>query len=125
MSRSCWIGVGIAALLAGAACAQESGAPAKPQDTEQWTPVPPVVTPGAKPDAAPSDALVLFDGKNLDQWVSTKDKSPAAWTLADGVMTVKKTAGNIETTIVKDGIHTVAEICTTVYADACAKAGLK
>jgi hypothetical protein len=97
MSRSCWIGVGIAALLAGAACAQESGAPAKPQDTEQWTPDPPVVTTGAKPDAAPSDALVLFDGKNLDQWVSTKDKSPAAWTLADGVMTVKKTAGNIET----------------------------
>ena len=97
MSRSCWIGVGIAALLAGAACAQESGAPAKPQVTEQGTPVPPVVTPGAKPDAAPYDALVLFDGKNLDQWVSTKDKSPAAWTLADGVMTVKKTAGNIET----------------------------
>lgn len=71
--------------------------PAKPQDTEQWTPVPAVVTPGAKPDAAPSDAIVLFDGKSLDQWVSTKDKSPAAWTLADGVMTVKKTAGNIET----------------------------
>ena len=71
--------------------------PAKPQDTEQWTPVPPIVTPGAQPDAAPSDAIVLFDGKNLDQWVSTKDKSPAAWTLADGVMTVKKTAGNIET----------------------------
>ena len=71
--------------------------PAKPQDTEQWTPVPPIVTPGARPDAAPSDAIVLFDGKNLDQWVATKDKSPAAWTLADGVMTVKKTAGNIET----------------------------
>lgn len=71
--------------------------PAKPQDTEQWTPVPAIVTPGAKPDAAPSDAIVLFDGKNLDQWVSTKDKSPAGWTVADGVMTVKKTAGNIET----------------------------
>jgi hypothetical protein len=97
VSRSSWIGVGFAALLAGAACAQEPGVPAKPQDTEQWTPVPPVVTPGAKPDAAPSDAIVLFDGKNLDQWVATKDKSPAAWTLADGVMTVKKTAGNIET----------------------------
>jgi hypothetical protein len=96
MLRS-WVSVGFAALLAGTACAQESREPAKPQDTEQWTPVPPVVTPGAKPDAAPSDAIVLFDGKNLDQWVATKDKSPAAWTLADGVMTVKKTAGNIET----------------------------
>ena len=68
----------------------------KPQDTEQWTPVPAIVTPGAG-SAAPSDAIVLFDGKGLGEWVSTKDKSPAAWTVADGAMTVKKTAGNIET----------------------------
>ena len=27
---------------------------------------------------APADAIVLFDGKNLDEWVSTKDKSPGA-----------------------------------------------
>ena len=72
----------------------------KPQDTEQWTPVPPVVTPAPaseKPEAPPSDAIVLFDGKSLDQWVATRDKSPAAWTVADGVMTVAKKAGNIET----------------------------
>ena len=72
----------------------------KPQDTEQWTPVPPVVTPGpasATPEAAPSDAIVLFDGKGLDQWVTTRDKSPAGWTVANGVMTVAKKAGNIET----------------------------
>ena len=47
--------------------------------------------------AAPSDAIVLFDGKSLDEWVSTRDKSPAAWTVADGVLTVNKKAGNIET----------------------------
>ena len=47
--------------------------------------------------APPSDAIVLFDGKNLDQWVSTQDKSPAKWMVADGVMTVNKAAGNIET----------------------------
>jgi Domain of Unknown Function (DUF1080) len=41
--------------------------------------------------------VILFDGRNLDQWVSTRDKSPAAWTVADGVMTVKKVAGSIET----------------------------
>ena len=73
----------------------------KPADTEQWTPVPPVVDPGApavdKPAAAPNDAIVLFDGHNLDAWVSTRDKSPAAWTVAGGVMTVSKAAGNIET----------------------------
>jgi len=68
-----------------------------PKDTEVWEPVPPIVTPGATNDAPPSDAIILFDGKNLDQWVSTKDKSPAGWTVANGVMTVVKSAGNIET----------------------------
>jgi hypothetical protein len=65
--------------------------------TEVWEPVPKVVTPGATDDAPPSDAIVLFDGKNLDEWVSTKDKTPAKWIVADGVLTVDKKAGNIET----------------------------
>jgi hypothetical protein len=80
-----------AALLLGAACAQAQIA--TPKDTEQWSPTPAVVT----PVPTPSDALVLFDGKNLDQWVSTRDKSPATWAVADGVVTVAKAAGNIET----------------------------
>jgi Domain of Unknown Function (DUF1080) len=70
---------------------------AKPEDTEVWEPVPKVVTPGAACGVAPSDAIVLFDGKNVDEWVSAKDKSPAQWTVADGVMTVNKAGGNIET----------------------------
>jgi hypothetical protein len=70
---------------------------AKPQDTEVYTPVPPVVTPGATPTAPPSDAIVLFDGKNLNEWVNTRDKAPAGWTVANGLMTVEKRAGNIET----------------------------
>jgi hypothetical protein len=70
---------------------------AKPQDTEQWTPVPAVVTPGATVGAPPSDAVVLFDGTSLDQWVSVRDKSPAKWKLADGLLTVDKKTGNIET----------------------------
>jgi len=70
----------------------------RPEDTEVWKPVPKVVTPGAECGAAPSDATVLFDGKNLDQWVSAKDHaSPAGWDVANGVMTVNKKAGNIET----------------------------
>ena len=69
----------------------------KPADTEVWEPEPKVVTPGATCGAPPSDAIILFDGKNLDEWVSAKDKSPAQWTVADGVMTVAKSAGNIET----------------------------
>jgi hypothetical protein len=69
----------------------------KPEDTEVWEPVPKVVTPGASCTAPPSDATVLFDGKNLDEWVSAKDKSPAKWDVHDGVLTVSKGQGNIET----------------------------
>jgi Domain of Unknown Function (DUF1080) len=87
-----------------AASPQAQSAPAQtpakpsPKDTEVWEPVPPIVTPGATNDKPPSDAIILFDGTNLDQWVSTKDKSPADWKVAGGVMTVVKTPGNnIET----------------------------
>lgn len=78
---------------------KESTAPstAKPQDTEVWEPVPKVVTPGAENSAPPSDAIVLFDGKNLDEWLSAQDKSPAKWFVSGGVLTVNKAAGNIET----------------------------
>jgi len=69
----------------------------RPEDTEVWEPVPKVVAPGATDAAPPSDAIVLFDGKNLDEWVSSRDKSPARWIVADGVLTVNKAGGNIET----------------------------
>lgn len=77
-----------------------AGAGPKHEDTEFYEPVPAVVTPGATNSAPPSDAIVLFDGKNLDEWVTNRDKSPAKWTVADGVLTVKKGqagGGNIET----------------------------
>jgi len=69
-----------------------------PKLTEVWTPVPKIVTPGATNSEAPSDAIILFDGKNLDEWVSVKDqKTTAGWTVADGVITVDKSKGNIQT----------------------------
>ena len=88
----------LAALTATATmlCAQQQTKP-RPEDTEVWEPVPKVVTPGATCGAPPSDAIVLFDGKNLDEWVSVADKSAAKWTVSDGVLTVNKKAGNIET----------------------------
>ena len=86
------------ALLAGslgAAHAQQTG---KPEETEVWEPVPKVVVPGKTSGEAPSDALILFDGKNLDQWVSADDRNtPAKWAMAGGVLTVSKEMGNIET----------------------------
>lgn len=70
----------------------------KPEETEVWEPVPAVVTPGKSSTDAPSDAIILFDGKGLDQWVSVKDSSqPAGWKVSDNTFTVDKSAGNIRT----------------------------
>lgn len=55
-------------------------------------PQPVVVTPGAK-GTAPSDAIVLFDGTNLDAFKS--GNGPAKWTVKDGIATVK--GGDIQT----------------------------
>jgi len=46
---------------------------------------PPVVS--APAGKAPSDAVVLFDGKDLSGW-TYKDGRPAGWIVADGAMTV-------------------------------------
>lgn len=69
-----------------------------PKDTEVWEPKPPVVVPGDSAAAAPADAIVLFGGKNLNEWVSANDSSKAAaWTVSNGSFTVKKGTGNIQT----------------------------
>jgi hypothetical protein len=67
-----------------------------PKLTEVWKPVPPVVTPGATSADAPSDAIVLFNGKGLDAWESAKGGA-ASWTLKEGAMTVKPGTGGIRT----------------------------
>src|SRR5436305_847687 len=105
-----WMLLAFATLVCSAVYAQQPAAPhsgeqqtasatanPKPEETEVWQPAPKVVTPGADCAAPPSDATILFDGKNLDEWVSAQDKSPAKWIVADGVLTVNKAAGNIET----------------------------
>lgn len=68
-----------------------------PELTEFWEPQVRVVSPGEGTEP-PSDAIVLFDGSNLDEWVSVKDGSPAPWTInADGSMTVVPDSGDIKT----------------------------
>src|SRR6201991_4678965 len=65
--------------------------------TEIYSPVPPVVTPAARFGEAPSDAVILFDGKNLDEWVKVSDGSPADWIVSKDILTVNKNSGNIQT----------------------------
>jgi hypothetical protein len=71
----------------------------KHEDTEVYAPVPPAVTLGKSFADAPSDAIILFDGKNQDEWVSAQDHTPAKWTVEDGTLKVSKEkgVGNIET----------------------------
>ena len=63
--------------------------------TELWQPVPAVVTPGIEA-GAPSDAIVLFDGTDLDAWRAA-DGQAAPWKLVvdDKAMEVVARTGNI------------------------------
>lgn len=58
---------------------------------------PPVVTPGAKLGNAPSDATILFDGKDLSAWKSLRDGGDAKWKVQDGYIEVAPRTGDIVT----------------------------
>jgi len=64
-------------------------------------PRPAVVTPGALPGQPPSDAVVLFDGKDLSQWINRgKPKSgggegPAKWRVTGGYMEIATGTGDL------------------------------
>ena len=91
---------GTAALIGALYLPLADGAAAQPPQpdpklTELWQPVPRVVTPGVGA-AAPSDAIVLFDGRDLSAW-RHPDGSPARWTVEDGAFTVVAGTGAMRT----------------------------
>jgi len=57
-------------------------------------PRPPVVTPGATPGSPPSDAIVLFDGKDLSKWVK---QAIAGWKVENGYVGVVGGSGDLVT----------------------------
>ena len=64
-------------------------------------PQPAVVTPGTAsthdtPGKPPSDAIVLFDGKDLSAWQKNNGE-PATWKVENGYMEVVKNGGSIKT----------------------------
>lgn len=71
----------------------------KAKITEVYTPVPPIIIPGKTDAEPPSDALILFDGKNLDLWrAEGPDSTKAAgWKVHDHIVTVDKKAKGIMT----------------------------
>ena len=74
------------------------------QEVEKWKihdpdrPQPPVINPGpaGEPVPAPSDAIILVDGKDLSQWTDGKGQ-PARWKVENGYMEVIKETGSIRT----------------------------
>ena len=67
-----------------------------PTVTEIWNPKPKKITPGSSYGEAPSDAIILFDGKDLSKWASAKE-GEATWEIKDGAFTAVKGAGDIKT----------------------------
>lgn len=73
--------------------------PTEPKKTEFYEPVPPSVNPTGL-NGVPSDAIVLFDGSNFNQWVRAKDLGKVSWLLnSDKSMTVDKGDSEIDATI--------------------------
>ena len=67
-----------------------------PEETEWYSPIPPKVTPGSQPGMPPSDAVILFDGKDLSSWKG-EDGSAPKWEIREGAMVVKPGTGSIKT----------------------------
>ncbi len=73
------------------------------QKAVQWRvhdmnrPVPPVITPGQDNSLPPSDAVILFDGKDLSAWQTATNNAPAKWKVEDGYMEVVAKTGDIAT----------------------------
>src|SRR5208283_26835 len=70
-------------------------------DHDRNRPQPPLVTPATastqeRPGKAPSDAVVLFDGKDISQWCSM-DGSPTKWITRDGYMECVRGSGYVRT----------------------------
>jgi hypothetical protein len=93
-----------AAGLLGLAVAAQAPGGGRAAELQKWgvhdetRPMPPVVDPGpaGPPFPVPSDAVVLFNGKDLAGWTTAKG-APAKWLVTDGYMQAVKGAGSIQT----------------------------
>ncbi len=68
--------------------------PMRPEMTEIWDPEVPVVTPGALPGDAPSDAILLFGGKDMSEWNIPEN---TLWVVDRGVVTISTTEEGYKT----------------------------
>lgn len=87
----------ILCIIASPLFAQKKDIKLPPEATEFWEPIPRKVEAGVQNHLAPSDAIILFDGKNLDNFISTRDEGAAKWLVENGTMTVLPRSGDIKT----------------------------
>ena len=72
------------------------------KEQESWgvhdmnRPLPPVIKPPAQLGQPPSDAIILFDGKNMAEWQTDKGEEPK-WKIENGYMEIVKKGGSIRT----------------------------
>lgn len=77
-------------------------------------------------DTAAELAVALLQGKDIKSMASTELTSASGDKVPSKLLTpVSVTKANIKDTVVKDGLYTVAQICTSQYAAACKAAGLQ
>jgi D-xylose transport system substrate-binding protein len=78
-------------------------------------------------DAAATMAVAFAQGKSLEPSLTpTTATNGSGTSVASNLITpVVLTKDNIKTTVVADGLYTVAQICTPDYAAACTAAGLQ
>ena len=97
MRHTITLSLGLFGLAMHDAAAQDMG-PWKIHDMSR--PAPAVVTPGASAGLgtkAPSDAIVLFDGKDLSRWRSSNGGGPAKWAVKGDYIEVVPGSGPMET----------------------------
>jgi hypothetical protein len=87
----------LAVLLALPVMAQQKDIKLPPEATEFWEPVPPKVTPNSENRLPPSDAIVIFDGKSLDNFSSVRSGGAAEWKVENGEFVVAPKTGDIQT----------------------------
>jgi hypothetical protein len=68
----------------------------KPGMTEIWNPEVKIIQPAPKDWDAPSDAIILFDGSDINKEWTGMDGKPSIWTVKDGAMVSTKGSGYIK-----------------------------
>jgi hypothetical protein len=70
--------------------------PMRPGMTEIFEPEVPIIQPGVKDSDPPSDAIVLFDGSNIEKEWTDANGNPSKWIIQDGALVCVKGSGVIK-----------------------------